>query len=339
MAIYSVLSTFVHPKEVLLSEQFNFGHREVLLAANNMDLRAILLASVPHGWGLDSNIRPYPIIRKKNLKPYPILAWSKSSQEKFIQGSDRKVFITGSPWAHLLKSIQVNPRDFKNDSNLTIGNSRKLLYLPSHSIHGGSVEHLTSIDQMRKAFGVESVTVCLFWLDFVNPKTRIFYEQQGCKLVCVGYKGASGFETPWTAIGGRIDFLPNLYKLFSEFSLIAMDEVSTPFWYALSLGKAIAITEDANRFTWTENHNPTEIVLTNENSLERVRQGLSSILKSPVIEATNEILELALSEIGWDYTQRFTEVVQDEKLLFHGLIDQQPGNSINDFISQTLQIS
>ena len=327
------LSGLIHEDSIKLSEQFNFGHREILLAANSLDTSSIFSASIPHGWLVESNIRPYPIVRRKNLKPYPVLSWSKRSEIALKSQSKRPVFTIGSPWSHLLRSIGINLRTLNSYPQLSHTRNSTMLYMPSHSIHGGTAVHNFRIDKLRERFDLKSVTVCLFWLDFINPKTYAFFSEQNCDVICIGFKGASAYDHPWSDAGGRVEFLPNLFKVLSRFDIIALDDVSTPFWYAVSLGKNVYITVEESQFNWMENGSSEVIKWNNAKCLDIVKPGLSKIMKKELIEYDSELHEISLSEVGWDYTLGFTDLLSEIDLLIPKQIDKDIASPITAFIS------
>jgi hypothetical protein len=327
------ISGLIHGESVKLSEQFNFGHREILLASNNLDTSSIFSASIPHGWLVESNIRPYPIVRRKNLKPYPVLSWSKRSEIALKNQSKRPVFTIGSPWSHLLRSIGINLRTLNPYPQPSPAQNSTILYMPSHSIYGGTAVHNFKIDKLRERFDPESVTVCLFWLDFINPKTYSFFSEQNCDVICMGFKGASANDHPWSDVGGRVEFLPNLFSILSRFDVIALDEVSTPFWYAVSLGKSVYITVEESQFKWMENGNSEVIKWNNAECLEIVKPGLSKIMKKGLIEYDSELHEISLSEVGWDYTLGFTDLLSELDILIPEKIDKNIASPIAKFIS------
>jgi hypothetical protein len=138
-------------------------------------------------------------------------------------------------------------------------------------------------------------------LDFIDPAIRKHYESFGCDLECVGYKGATGFETPWSPVGGRIDFLENLYKLINDFDVIAVAEVSSTFFYALALSKQLYITANTGETLWWVDKKPRKIPYNNLETLINVEFDIDSIPLENLILPTLKLLHFALKELGWDF--------------------------------------
>ena len=86
MSIREFLGAWFYPPEVQLSEQFNFGHREILIASNNLDPQTLFLGSLQHGWYENDPLQPVSQIRNRKLKPYPFLTWS-LRQKYFLEAS------------------------------------------------------------------------------------------------------------------------------------------------------------------------------------------------------------------------------------------------------------
>jgi hypothetical protein len=315
MSVRSSLAAWFYPPEVLLSEQFNFGHREVLVASNDLSTDTLFLGSLQHGWYSPSDLRQPRILRNRKLAEYPAFVWSKRQQSHLVKIGFKHVIVVGSPWSHLLKACQIpfgkcdSPLDFSL-SNERIG--RSLLYFPMHSIPGGTTQHSGNFKVLQEMAMAESITVCLFWLDFVDPEVRAYYKQFGFKIVCAGYRGSSGFETPWTPVGGRVMYLPNILELISAHDVIATEETSTAFWYSVSLGKEILVFEKDSKYLWWGDGKPNTITISNEKFLN-----LSGVEKidfplNRVMQPAESLLLAARGELGFDFTENI-EYLNDER--------------------------
>jgi len=336
LPIRRMLSPFLYPEKVLLAEQFSYGHREAILASNKLDPSSIFLASIPHGWGPDSPGIPYPKTFSRRFQEYPVLTWSERSTIDLKSRGYRMPLTAGSPWAHLLTSI------YGSDQNALIDQSRtqvdSLLYFPSHSIPGANHLHDSDVSLLLKSLRPKKITVCLFWLDFINPKVRELYERYNFELVCVGFKGSTGFDVPWAPIGGREIFLATLFKLISTHDIIACETISTPFWYAASLRKKLFLTSPSASSTWWGESRIRSLKINNLELLELVGAELVKLDLNQVILPSDYIQHIAMSELGWSHTSDFSELIQKHKLLKVGVLPHSLVEPMLTFVNSESQI-
>jgi hypothetical protein len=328
MNLLHMARAWVYPEEILLSEQFNFGNREVLIVCNDLNRESLFLSSVQHGWYPENQTRPITVIKSKFGKQYPYLTWSTRFRDLLKDEGYSKIFATGAPWSHLLKNLKIDPRAIKVSSK----EKNRLLFFPRHSAPGLTVEHNIKLDQVAKLAGASEITVCLFWLDFIDPAIRNFYEKYGCKLVCVGYRGSSGFETPWAPIGGRTLFLPRILELMESHDLIAVDEVSTSFWYALSLRKKVIITSDLENFDWWGEGAKVKLRASNLEWLDLVSSNLNGIEIMQLINPDENLVEISLAELGWDSTEDFKQLIELGEIKTKERMDQSLINSLESHL-------
>jgi hypothetical protein len=323
--IGSFLAPWVYPEEVLLSEQFNYGHREVLLASNSMPQELIFLASLQHGW---THTRVgTPLLKKRNLQNYPVMVWSSRIANGFPKANRNNVVVTGSPWVHLLRALGITPPFLPQPAN----SGGKLVFFPSHSLPGASATHNYNIDNFIKTYGKHNVTVCLFWMDFIDPEIRAYYAKFSCQVVCLGYRGSSGFETPWAPTGGRTMFLPRLLDVLQSHDIVAVTDVSTPFWYALSLGKKLFITsKEENHRVWSRS---TYIDFKGSySSFAKSEHDLPIFPVGKVIEPTQELVQVALEELGWQESEGVMKSNEIGQLLKISELDKELINPLTRFI-------
>jgi len=152
----------------------------------------------------------------------------------------------------------------------------------------------------------------------VNPSIRKYYEAFGCELQCVGYRGSAGGESPWSPTGGRLTFLPNLLDLMLSHDSVAVEETTTTFWYAVSLKKQIIIVPPSGDFTWwgESTRSPQRYKkIDNSSFLEEVSTDLKSLATLEIIDVSNELLNFALSELGWHETHRLKILSLEKQLI------------------------
>ena len=322
------VSAWLYDERILLGEQFNFGHREILLACNKLDPTSLIRASIPHGWGEGTNSHDYPRYYRKFGKVYPLLSWSDRATESYKSKGHRNVLTTGSPWAHLLNATN------QNNASRQKRFEKKVLYFPSHSIPGGTVDHYQNKLFLQNLSKLGDVTVCLFWLDFVDPITLSFFKKFGFDVKCVGYKGSAGFDSPWTPVGGRVSFLTNLLDLLNCADLVVLDSVSTTFWYALSLKKTVLLSTDLGESTWWGGSSPINILNSNRQILRKVDDSLIELDLDRPIEISNDLYMFALQEIGYGQINNFKEFIHNSKALRKNIIDSSILAPITDYLNK-----
>ena len=335
MSIRTSLGSWFYPPEIQLGEQFNYGHREVLLAANELDPTALIRARIPHGWGQGISEEESPYIRDKLFRQIPILSWSTRGSQDLRGKGHSKVHTVGSPWAHLLKAAGVNPRNhFAQTLKHTNQKTNSLLFFPSHSIPGGAAFHTTEVDKLAEIANVKQVTICLFWLDYINPLIRKYYEHFGYQITCAGYKGSAGFDTPWAPIGGRVLFLPTLLDLFESHDVVAFDLVSTSFWYAVSMNKNILLSGKSSEVNWHGEKLLKKVSHLNSRILELTNSDLIDFPIMEVIKPARELLETSLHELGWDETSKLKARLIKSSLLKTGNFDEEIAQPVISYLNQ-----
>jgi hypothetical protein len=339
MTFRESFSAWFYPPEVQLSEQFNFGHREVLIATHNLNPQTLFLGSLQHGWYENDPLQPVTQIRNRRLKPYPFFSWS-LRQKNFLEDSGfKEVHAIGAPWAHLIKACGLNLSDHSKDIKIksqTSNSNGNLLLFPRHSIPGGTVRHDLDVDHLLKLSDCTKATVCLFWMDFIDPAVRDYYSNFSCDLYCVGFKGNTGNDTPWTPAGGRVMFLPQLLDLMIRYEVIVCDQASTAFWYALSLGKSVIISSKIDRYQWWGNLLPREVEINNYSTLSRVDKSLLDLPIEQVIQPTSSLLDIALSEIGWNETEEFLALMQRKDITKQSDLNENLVRPVTEYINSFL---
>jgi len=317
---------WVYPEKILLSEQFNYGHREILLSTCSLAPDLLFLSSLQHGWMFDRS--QTPVIKKRNLLNYPVMVWSERIANEMRKHGNKRVLVSGSPWAHLVRACGMD----LSTLHQTLNTVEKVLFFPSHSAPGASVSHDNSIQKLAHEYGSENITVCLFWIDFINPEIRSYYAKFKVELTCLGFRGSSGFETPWAPTGGRVMFLPNLLELISGHTIVAVNDVSTPFWYAITLGKRVLVTSEEEKVrVWNRNTYVDEIL--SYNLVVKNVEGLPKFPIGEVIQPSFEIHQLALQEVGWHESESFWNDNLEANITKRVDIDPDLVQPIHQFIS------
>jgi hypothetical protein len=337
MDIKSYLRSWAYDEVTLLADQFSYGHREIALKCMGLDTSCLLLGSLPHGWGPYSVSHPYPKIIKRNFSHYPIFAWSEREYFGYLELGHRNPIKFGSPWAHLVSTIE----SCKSSQGLEITPDKKesrILFFPSHSVPGSTVTHSDKINQIKRLSGIEKVTVSLFWLDFVNPSIKHFYEAQDCEVVCNGFKGSTGFDSPWTPAGGRVLFLPTLLSRITSHDLIVVDTVSTPFWYAASLGKNVLIFGTGDKYSWWNQKEMKDLQIENRQMLGLVNDHLSKLPFDQVIENDQTLVDSARQELGFEFVSTSLSLIQSKNLFREGVINPKVGEEVERYFQESFSV-
>jgi len=175
-----------------------------------------------HGWTPIENALKSDLVSNKPL----MLVFSKRRAEAWKKKSQISVEIMGSPFIH-----------FKNMHHVTKQKDAKgTVVFPSHStydlISQFSVEqYCQELKNLPVKF--QPVTICLFWLDFIEKKADI-YRKNGFKVVSAGHKFSIG-----------LDFVKNFYKILSSHKYASSNEVGSYTFYAIDLGLPFFLTGKA----------------------------------------------------------------------------------------------
>ena len=174
----------------------------------------------------------------------------------------------------------------------------------------------------------------MFWLDYINPLIRKYYEHFGYQITCAGYKGSAGFDTPWAPIGGRVLFLPTLLDLFESHDVVAFDLVSTSFWYAVSMNKNILLSGKSSEVNWHGEKLLKKVSHLNSRILELTNSDLIDFPIMEVIKPARELLETSLHELGWDETGKLKARLINSSLLKTGNFDEELAQPVISYLNQ-----
>lgn len=326
----NLVKPWLYKEEVLLSEQFAYGNREILLTCNGIKLDQLILGELQHGWTLDVDELKQSRSRLRSIfgKKYPLYVWSEDLRSRFEDAGHRDVYSIGSPWAHY---VQAHGSIAHRKNSFTV-------YFPSHSYYGADVsnEFVKSIQEIEEIVESSKVIVCLYWIDFIDPRKIEFFVEMGWNAICLGYRGAPSTEFPWSNVGGRINFLPNLLELLTNSQLVISDEIGTAFWAANSLGINTYLTRGTTTISsvW-----PNKIVKQPVLKFKQVekfcKEGVS-IAVGEILCPQDGLFELSRIGFGWESTKHFTEVVKMKKselLIDTNISEEYPIRTIGSIIS------
>jgi hypothetical protein len=130
---------YIQDKSVLLSEQFNYGHREILVASNQLKPNTLFSCNIQHGWFGDyTGVKP---IFNKLQRPYPRLVWSTRVREALLKTKSGTPIVTGAPWVHFLRACKIEPAKIFEGLQTEKSKTARLLVFPNHSIAGLATSH------------------------------------------------------------------------------------------------------------------------------------------------------------------------------------------------------
>ena len=328
---------FFYKNEIILSEQFAYGHREVYQRFLNFSPNKYVLAELQHGWYLDPSRSPQfgmnQRILSRKLKPFPFLVWSRGLAQAMNQGNKESVYAICSPWYLLTSGYELFKANNKAPNYFETPGS--VLFFPSHSFPGINYTHDTSkLEEIMNFPSVKSITTSLYWTDFLNPTVREQFARFST-VTCVGIRSTASTEVPWQDIGGRVNFLYRLHRLISEHELVICEDFSTAAMAALTLGKRVFINKSkVNHEIVHRSEKRPLLVMDNEAIL--TRYGLLDNRNELGYEISNslEVLELAKLGFGYDISLEETQEVLGKFLGDSSFI--LPGHKLDNNLSATL---
>lgn len=219
---------------VFFEEQFMYGHRESILSFfkkinTSLTNQHILSGSIDHGWAYDENLW---LLRKRNLQLADRYVWN-SRHSKLLKNKAKTIPV-GSPWLYMLANLDINPKNVLEK----LPKTNKVVIFPSHNLSYSNLNIIDAIEGYEKHINENSnVVVCLFWLDFCDPKNIKYFEAKGWKVECAGYTTRPA--NPKDNVGGRPNFLLELFEILKDADLFITSDAGTGMFYAMSLGAKI----------------------------------------------------------------------------------------------------
>jgi hypothetical protein len=214
--------------EFIYREQFDYGHRELLIEYAGLPSQTILRGRIQHGWDpfMSEPVHPYrPAIIREGAQ----WVWTQSAVDRAQQLGLKRVVAIGAPWLYLLQA----------DLGLPATQSRAgVLAVPGHYNEASTpAYHASFLGIAREAFpDAERIVFLLHGLDFMRSDIRSVYSRAGAIVDCAGWPaGVSPPRSPSADVGDRTKFLANIARLMSASELVATDSIGTHLLYASSL--------------------------------------------------------------------------------------------------------
>jgi hypothetical protein len=233
LALYSKDDNFLKTR---YSENFAYGHQEILLKYCGLELSTQIIGVLQHGAARPDFLEDVLSPRYVGGYKTKYWAWSKATQELAQSQGHNHVIPIGAPWLYLRKAI-------KSENHREKNMIEKVLIMPSHST--GNAVDVTSFALkcerarlFREVVGNREATVCLHATDFCDPETRAAFKKYNFELECIG---SSSFQPVWSPAGNRVGTLRTLLDLMVKHTHYVSDCYGTSLVYALDLDMNVAI--------------------------------------------------------------------------------------------------
>jgi hypothetical protein len=224
---------------VEFSEQFLYGHREILVSYAGLDARSMIKGSIEHGWALDSGRG----IKKLNGGRYLYLSWSSARVARSGISESTTVAI-GAPFIYAHSLVADHIDRFKKSQT---SDGEGVLFFPVHGNEYSQQNPQSQIALFKEKYDPSLSTVCLYWVEYINPSIYNLYKKAGFTIVCAGFSGQmehtglgySARRLAGSPIGGRPNFILQTIAMMTTHKKIVFGGLGTAVFYAAYLGKEI----------------------------------------------------------------------------------------------------
>ena len=222
--------------KAMYSEQFAYGHREILLKYSGLSYSAQLLGNLQHGVYGPKDVIDFKVPKFLGGRASKFWVWSKDTESQARRCGFKNVYAIGSPWLYLRAATGSRNRSGFIDK-------KKVLIMGGHSQTNAwdatsKSQKRELARQYREIVGPSEATVCLHAVDFCDLDTRNAYLEYNFFVTCLG---SAQSTVPWTQASNRTRMLLELIRLMESHSHFLTDDFSTQLFYAISMGMEIAI--------------------------------------------------------------------------------------------------
>ncbi len=254
---------------VEFSEQFLYGHREILINFAKLNAKSLIKGSVEHGWALDSGRG----IRKFTGGRYLYLSWSQARISR-AGITDKTTLAIGAPFIYAHKEVESPLEKFLSKYG---SQESRILFFPTHGTEHIQQNPESQIALFREKYDPRDASVCLYWAEFINPAIYNLYKQAGFQIFCSGFSGQmehtglgySARKLAGSPIGGRPKFILNTIAILATHSKIVFGGLGTAVFYAGFMRKNIELLPDY--LTTTYLNMDSEHATSFEDNLEELR--------------------------------------------------------------------
>ncbi len=229
---------------VEFSEQFLYGHREILINAAKLSDKSLIKGSVEHGWALDSGRG----IRKITGGRYLYLSWSQARISR-SDITEKTTVAIGAPFIYAHKEVESPLQNFLNKYGRQ---ESRILFFPVHGNEFSQQNAESQIALFRDKYDPREASVCLYWVEYINPAIYNLYKQAGFRILCAGFSGQmehtglgySARRLAGSPMGGRPKFILNIIAMMATHSKIVFGGLGSSTFYAGFMRKDIELFPD-----------------------------------------------------------------------------------------------
>ncbi len=226
---------------VEFSEQFLYGHREILMNHAGFSDVSMIKGSIEHGWALQSGkgIRRFPTGR------YLYLSWGEERirRSKMV---DPMTIAIGAPFLYAHGAVKESLDQFEAETRTR---SRRTLFFPVHGNEFIQQNAESQVQLFTEHYSPSNSTVCLYWVEYVNPQIYNYYKSLKFNIVCSGFSGQmehtglgySARRLAGSPIGGRPNFILNTIAMFANYENIVFGGIGTGLFYASYMRRNITV--------------------------------------------------------------------------------------------------
>ena len=131
----------------------------------------------------------------------------------------------------------------------TRNRSRSTLFFPVHGNEFMQQNAESQVQLFTEHYSPANSTVCLYWVEYVNPQIYNYYKSLNFNIVCSGFSGQmehtglgySARRLAGSPIGGRPNFILNTIAMFANYENIVFGGIGTGLFYASYMRKNITL--------------------------------------------------------------------------------------------------
>jgi hypothetical protein len=199
----------------------------------------MIKGSIEHGWALDSGRG----IRKLTGGRYLYLSWS-SDRVARSGISESTTTAIGAPFIYAHKLVEHHIDAFLESYSST---TKRVLFFPVHGNEYSQQNPESQIALFNEKYTSKGATVCLYWVEFINPIIYNLYKQAGFNIICAGFSGQmehtglgySARRLAGSPIGGRPNFILQTIAMITTHDHVVFGGLGTALFYSAYLGKTI----------------------------------------------------------------------------------------------------
>ena len=298
---------------VEFSEQFLYGHREILINYAQLSDEDLIFGSVEHGWAFEAGLG----IPKFPLGRHLHLSWCEDRMKR-TGGASLKNIAIGAPFIYAHANVI---EDLKKFESQNIKPKRKIIFFPFHGNEYIQQNADSQISIFKARYNPEETTVCLYWAEYINPEIYSKYLSEGFAITCAGFSGQmehtglgySSRKLAGSPIGGRPTFLLNTIKFLAKHDRVVVGAMGTICFYAAYMDKPLEILFDYANTTILDIDFNTPVLL-GENKFEIKWKNFISLALGEDFEKVDYsgvgFRQLARSELGVQHMKTKNELYE-----------------------------